>query len=395
MQRFGFHVPQPEVAADSTNPRGFAEPKWVVDFHNALLKRAGVQVADGRPSAWAQTARVAIDEDIRQQLREWLASEFANEDHLIIKDPRLSWFLPLWRQGALDVGASPRFVTVLRHPRPSSRASSAPTAAGRATSSARPAGSTRSCLPSARRARAEAFVRYQDLLDDWTDVTADVGDVLDLAVVRDAPAATIVQIHEFVDRSLSRSRSSWEDEIPESLRSLADHVWELVSGLVDQEADGAKFEQLEAARLAYIGLYEDGEAIAQSSITAATRVDRAKYRRARTAPVPKRYKRKIPRSWRVTVSRALARAGQGLALLWSQAGEAAARKAGASPPPLVSRGSLSESSPRRPRPRRGCRALRRPRPDRGAPEAESATGLVRSGSTTAWSSSRSLTWPPP
>ena len=312
MQRFGFHVPQPEVDADSTNPRGFAESKWVVDFHNALLKRAGVQVADGRPSAWAQTARVAIDEDVRRKLREWLAEEFANEDHVIIKDPRLSWFLPLWRQGALDVGASPRFVTVLRHPAAviESKQRSYGSWQGDVE---RTAGWVNQVLFTERATREgpRAFVRYQDLLDDWTGVTAEVGDLLDLAVVRDAPAATIVKIHDFVDRSLSRSRSSWEDlEIPESLRSLADLVWELVSGLVDQEAGGATFEQLEAARLAYIELYEDAEAIAQSSITAATRVSTERSTTVRALRrVPKRYKRKIPRSWRVTVSRALARGG--------------------------------------------------------------------------------------
>jgi hypothetical protein len=312
MQRFGFHVPQPEVAADSTNPRGFAESKWVVEFHTALLKRAGVQVADGRPSAWAQTARVAIDEDVRRQLREWLTEEFANEDHVIIKDPRLSWFLPLWRQGALDVGASPRFVTVLRHPAAviESKQRSYGSWQGDVE---RTAGWVNQVLFTERATREgpRAFVRYQDLLDDWTGVTAEVGDLLDLAVVRDAPAATIVQIHEFVDRSLSRSRSSWEDfEIPESLRSLADQVWELVSGLVDQKADAATFEQLEAARLAYIELYEDAEAIAQSSITAATRVSTERSTTVRALRrVPKRYKRKIPRSWRVTVSRALARGG--------------------------------------------------------------------------------------
>jgi len=27
----GFHIPQPEVKADDTNPRGFGEPRWVVD----------------------------------------------------------------------------------------------------------------------------------------------------------------------------------------------------------------------------------------------------------------------------------------------------------------------------------------------------------------------------
>ena len=49
LQRLGFLVPQPEVPADETNPRGFAESQWVVDFHTKLLREARVQVADARP----------------------------------------------------------------------------------------------------------------------------------------------------------------------------------------------------------------------------------------------------------------------------------------------------------------------------------------------------------
>lgn len=311
MQRLGFHVPQPEVTADSTNPRGFAEPKWVVDFHTALLNRAGVRVADARPSAWAETARVAIDEDVRRKLREWLTGEFAESDHVVIKDPRLSWFLPLWRQCAEDVGASPKFVTVLRHPAAviDSKQRSYGSWQGDVE---RTAGWVNQVLFTERATRhgPRAFIRYQDLLDDWTGVTAHVGDVLDLAVIRDAPAASIVQIHEFVDRSLSRSRSNWEEfEIPAGLRALADDVWELVSGLADQDADEEKvIEPLEAARLAYIELYEDAEAIAQSSITAAARGSTIRSPAIQALrKVPTRYKRKIPRSWRVTVSRALSR----------------------------------------------------------------------------------------
>ena len=30
----GFHVPQPEVDADSTNPKGFGEPKWAVEVRD-------------------------------------------------------------------------------------------------------------------------------------------------------------------------------------------------------------------------------------------------------------------------------------------------------------------------------------------------------------------------
>ena len=38
--QLGFHIPQPEVKADETNPRGFGEPRWVVDFHTRLLQQA-------------------------------------------------------------------------------------------------------------------------------------------------------------------------------------------------------------------------------------------------------------------------------------------------------------------------------------------------------------------
>src|ERR687886_233510 len=90
LQRLGFHVPAPEVPADETNPRGFAESQWVVDFHTRLLRRAGVQLSDARPVAWALTAEVALDEAVASELGGWLARQFAVSPHLVIKDPRLS-----------------------------------------------------------------------------------------------------------------------------------------------------------------------------------------------------------------------------------------------------------------------------------------------------------------
>ena len=53
--QLGFHIPQPEVNADDTNPRGFGEPRWVVDFHTRLLKARRVTVNDARPAAWEVT----------------------------------------------------------------------------------------------------------------------------------------------------------------------------------------------------------------------------------------------------------------------------------------------------------------------------------------------------
>ena len=103
----------------------------------------------------------------------------------------------------------------------------------------------------ATRDAPRVFVKYRDLLDDWTREIARTGALLDLSVIRDVPATTIVQTHDFVDHSLSRSRETWDEfEIPDGLRELADEVWQLMSRLVEEGADGDSelTGRLEAAR---------------------------------------------------------------------------------------------------------------------------------------------------
>jgi hypothetical protein len=310
LQRLGFHVPQPEVPPDETNPRGFAESRWVVDFHTRLLQRAGVQTADARPAAWAHAAEVALDEKVRLQLESWLAGQFREADHIVIKDPRLSWFVPLWRRCAEDVGAAPRFATMLRHPAAvvDSKQRSYGTWRGAA---ARAAGWLNQALYTERATRdaPRAFVRFDELVDDWAQTLARVGDALDLAVIADAPWAAMVRVQQFLDPSLARSRPSWDPlEIPAPLREQADEVWELLCRLADGE-DGGVLERLDAARAAYVELYEGAEAIARSSILAARRSPRTRTGE-RVSPglrrvVPRRLRQKVPRSWRRAVVRIL------------------------------------------------------------------------------------------
>jgi hypothetical protein len=310
LQRLGFLVPQPEVPADTTNPRGFAESQWVVDFHTRLLDRAGVQVADAQPGAWARTADVGLDEEVRRELRRWLAGRYREADHVAIKDPRLSWFLPLWRRCADDAGVVPRVVTVLRHPAAVIHSKQRSYGAWQGDVS-RTAGWVNQTLFTERATREgpRLFVRYDDLLEDWTKVVARAGDSLDLAAVRDAPATSMRRVHEFVDRGLSRSRPEWDGfEIPAPLRELADEVWELVARLADGDDPGIA-GRLDAARAAYLSLYEDAEAIAQSTIQAARRRQPV---RAAAAPaairrIPRRYRHRVPQRWRALALRALRR----------------------------------------------------------------------------------------
>ena len=126
LQALGMHVPQPEVRADETNPKGFAESKWVVDLHHELLQRCHVQVSDARPSAWYETGKASASGITRARLTDWLGPQFQEArvvdgveepaiDELVVKDPRLAWFLGLWKSAALRTDAQPSYVTMLRH----------------------------------------------------------------------------------------------------------------------------------------------------------------------------------------------------------------------------------------------------------------------------------------
>src|SRR5947208_2111100 len=74
--RLGFHMPQPEVEANETNPLGFGEPRWVVDFHTKLMVRYGIFLLDARPAAWEAAARVLGEPVELRYCRTWTGWQF-------------------------------------------------------------------------------------------------------------------------------------------------------------------------------------------------------------------------------------------------------------------------------------------------------------------------------
>ena len=92
-----------------------------------------------------------------------------------------------------------------------------------------------------------------------------------------------------MDKGLSRSKANWEDfAIPTALREQVDVVWDLISQLAEEDVDDMDtvVQELEAARAAYVSLYEDSEAIAQSSIAAGPRKRCNEGQVRRNAPAP-------------------------------------------------------------------------------------------------------------
>ncbi len=286
LKRLGARVPQPEVPADSSNPRGFAESRWVVDFHTRLLRHARMQLSDARPAAWTVTAPLGLDQEVQAQVRTFLEKQFGRADDVLIKDPRLTWFLPLWRRVGTDLGATPCAIMMLRHPAVvvASKQTYYEGAQGEASRTAEWINQTLFTERATRDMR-RALLRYEDLLDDWTVALAGVGEALDLSVVRDAPAQAIRSAHEFLDSALDRSPAEW-GPIPAPLRELAETVWE---ELTSPEPDTARLDQLRAD---YATLYSDAEGIAYSSILAGA--DNALAPRRPLAPRTRRILESIP-----------------------------------------------------------------------------------------------------
>jgi hypothetical protein len=261
--RLGFAIPQPEIQADETNPKGFGEPQWVVDFHRRLMRRKRVTVFDARPAAWERTAEVSADPEVLTDLRAWLKGELAQAPDVVVKDPRIGWFLPLWQRASDDVGAPPRFVQMLRHP--AQILTSAKTHYGTwQTDASRAAAWINVTLETERATRGAAStnVLYPDLLADWAAEMRRVGADLGIERLATLDPAQHPAAAELVDPSLFRNRTGWEGlDVPPRVVELAEHVWDLV------QRPGAA-AALDAARADYDALYAEAEAIAQSSVTA-------------------------------------------------------------------------------------------------------------------------------
>jgi hypothetical protein len=313
VSQLGLRIPPPEVRADETNPRGFGETRWVVDFHNELLRKHGVTVNDARPAAWGLMARTAEDPAAQRMLHEWLTGALEQYGAIVVKDPRTAWFLPLWVRCAEELRVRPDFLTMLRHP--AETLTSARQSYGTwQTAASRAAAWLNVSLEAERATRGSrrAFIRYDDLLADWRSQLRRAGAALDLPMLNRVDPDRAAAVDAFVDPALHRNRVGWEDleaPVPASVRDLAEHAWARLQPLALPGGDGPETHAaLDAARRAYVTLYAEAEATAQSSVTAAKR-----RRPKRPAPPPApptlyvRLARRVPAPYRRRVRRVLRR----------------------------------------------------------------------------------------
>lgn len=263
----GYHVPD-SLEGDETNPRGFHEPRWVVEFHTALLVRTGVRTLDTDPEVLGRMDDVLHDVDVRRELSEWLTARLEEHPRLVIKDPRLVWFTELWVAVVESLGVDAAFIIMLRHPSEvsSSRAEFYNTAAATGV-----AGWLNVALVTERLTSGlpRAFVHYPSLTADWRSELSRLGDELDLELdphPHDEPHP----VDEFIDPGLRRREPGWEDvAVPAQLAELADRTYEALGPLTRSGEGSDPSAELASVRAAYAQLHEDSLAIASASLSRA------------------------------------------------------------------------------------------------------------------------------
>ncbi|MCF6377820.1 sulfotransferase family protein [Nocardioides KLBMP 9356] len=320
VSRLGMHVPLPEVPPDDSNPRGFSEPQWVVDVHDEWLREALVQVSDSRPSAWYETGRICSREPARIRVSEWLEPHFDVHPELVVKDPRLSWFLGLWRVAAIRTGATPVFATMLRPPAEvvgskqkyyANKLGSAHLAASWVNMLLHTERATRPAEGEGGSEQARVFVRYEDLLTDWVKTSTALGHALGLQTIIHTRSDQIREVHRFIDPHLRRVTATLDDlALPKRLHELTAETWEQLNDLADEGGDNshahATFDQL---REAYVELYEEAEAISRSTAEHA-RLQARRRALAETTSEPRSLADRVPHDVRAAIPPSVRRAAR-------------------------------------------------------------------------------------
>jgi hypothetical protein len=118
LDQLGVPLGPPEAlvaASESDNPRGYFEPRWLVETNDTLLAALGgrYHAPPEQPEGW--WARPEL-EPVREYARAQLDSSYGDAPVWAIKDPRLCLTLPFWQSLLAERGDEATYVLCVRSP---------------------------------------------------------------------------------------------------------------------------------------------------------------------------------------------------------------------------------------------------------------------------------------
>lgn len=166
----GAETPQTLLGASAGNQRGHWESQPIVRLNDEILQACGhVWFSRGRMKM--SPLQVVREQGLWPRLRETIESEFGGASTVVLKDPRISRLVPLYREVLTEAGYGVVAVLTVRNP-----LEVAQSLAARDKLELNRALGTwlRYTLDAERdtRGMVRALVSYEGLLDDWRETTA-------------------------------------------------------------------------------------------------------------------------------------------------------------------------------------------------------------------------------
>lgn len=111
----GAAIAEDLIPAGIGNERGHWESRAVQNLNDEMLTAIGSDVYSP-----VNFSLASLDERLKEQwlgrMRNILAEEYASTSLFVLKDPRITLFLPLWLEALHQLAIAPRFVLPFRHP---------------------------------------------------------------------------------------------------------------------------------------------------------------------------------------------------------------------------------------------------------------------------------------
>jgi hypothetical protein len=121
---FGYAQPTDPARPQPDNPKGFWESRSVVRLNRAILDALGATWSKPGPflleGQGARESREQLERAIWNRFGDEaiaaLKSAYPGEGPIVLKDPRISLFLPLWQRALDEAGYASKFILIYRNP---------------------------------------------------------------------------------------------------------------------------------------------------------------------------------------------------------------------------------------------------------------------------------------
>ena len=246
LAKLGATAPRSPMPGNEFNERGYWESHKLAVLHDKILQSAGSRWSDwGRFNPdWFDSIEAG---EFERHLEDMIAEEYDDKPLLLIKDPRISRFLPLWLRVLDKLHVVPKVVVPVRHPEEVSQSLARRDHFGRGESRLL---WLRHVLDaeSATRGLQRTFVSYDDLLADWKAQARRIGEELAIRWPRWS-ADTEVEVEQFLSAQL-RHHQGTEARIAEGrgseLDQWASEAHRIVQGFAHgQPQDAAAYAVLD------------------------------------------------------------------------------------------------------------------------------------------------------